>query len=186
MVEIIEDTCHFVLWSQFCNMSSVGFPPHSSHASLELFHHLKQTTIVTKHIQKFEDSMALMQMEYPTLTEPYFISSFIARLKDGIKHYLVPHSPQTLSDTYWQAKELEKGILVKKSLMYAPSSYTRQYTPSPTPQQTKPTTPQLTNPPKPNNPLPPNKPIPLKPKEPGKCWRSNEPWTPEHKFNYKF
>jgi hypothetical protein len=45
--------------------------------------------------------MALMQMGYPALTEPYFINSFIAALKEGIKYYLVPHSPQTLSDTYW-------------------------------------------------------------------------------------
>jgi hypothetical protein len=94
----------FVLWSQFCNMVFSRFSPHSSHASLELFHHLKQTPTVTEYIQKFEDSMVMMQMEYPALTKPYFINNFIAGLKDGIKHYLVSHSAQTLSDTYWQAK----------------------------------------------------------------------------------
>jgi hypothetical protein len=59
-------------------------------------------------------------MQHLELTDQYYISSFIAGLKEGIKHYLVPHNPQLLSDTYWQAKELEKGILVKKSLLSLP------------------------------------------------------------------
>jgi hypothetical protein len=45
-------------------------------------------------------------MQHPGLTGHYYINSFIDGLKEGIKHYLVPHSPQTLYDTYWQAKEL--------------------------------------------------------------------------------
>jgi hypothetical protein len=53
----------------------------SAHSSLENFHHLKQTTSVTDYIQKFEEMMSLIQMDYPTLTEPYFVSSFIAGLK---------------------------------------------------------------------------------------------------------
>jgi hypothetical protein len=52
--------------------------------------------------------MALMQMEYPGLTEPYFVNNFIAGLREGIKHYIIPHIPQTLCDTYWKVKELEK------------------------------------------------------------------------------
>jgi hypothetical protein len=62
---------------------------------------------------KFEEMMALMQMDYPELIEPYFVNSFIAGLKEGIKHYVIPHSPQSLCDVYWKAKELEKDILVK-------------------------------------------------------------------------
>jgi hypothetical protein len=58
--------------------------------------------------------MALMKMQHPGLTEQYFISSFIAGLKEGIKHYLALHNPQTLSDTYWQAKELEKEFWLRK------------------------------------------------------------------------
>jgi hypothetical protein len=38
--------------------------------------------------------MSLMQMEHPGLTESYFVSSFIAELKEGIKHYLIPHRPR--------------------------------------------------------------------------------------------
>jgi hypothetical protein len=36
--------------------------------------------------------MAFMQMEYPGLTEPCFVSSFIAGLREGIKH-IIPHNP---------------------------------------------------------------------------------------------
>jgi hypothetical protein len=168
------------------------FSPHSSHNSLENFHHLRQTASVSDYIQKFVESMSLMQMDYPHLTEPYFISSFIAGLRDGIKHYIIPHSPQTLCDAYWKAKELEKGILVKKKSLltssnsyskpnttYTPATPTKPITPSPTPPLPKPQPPPQANPPQPN------KPLPFK-KEPGKCWVCQEPWTPKHKFLCKF
>jgi hypothetical protein len=77
-------------------MLSNRFSPHSAHASLEIFYHLKHQTSVSEYIYRFEEMIALMQMDYPGLIEPYFISSFIAGLKEGIKHYLIPHSPQTL------------------------------------------------------------------------------------------
>jgi hypothetical protein len=48
-------------------------------------------------------------MDYPALIEPYFISSFIADLKEGIKHYLIPHS-QTFRETYLTEK-VEKCIV---------------------------------------------------------------------------
>jgi hypothetical protein len=95
-------------------MVSNRFSPHSPHNLVEHFHHLKQTTSASEYIQKFEDLMSLIQMYYPGLTESYFVSSFITVLKDGIKHYLIPHSPQSLCDAYWKAKVLEKGILHKK------------------------------------------------------------------------
>jgi hypothetical protein len=56
-----------------------------------------------------------MQMEYPSLTEPYFVSSFITGAKEGIKHYIISHNPQILCETYWKTNELEKEIIVKKS-----------------------------------------------------------------------
>jgi hypothetical protein len=117
------------------------FSAHSSHTSLELFHHLKQTTSVSDYIQKFEEMMALMQIEYPGLTEAYFVCSFIAGLREGIKYYLIPHSPKTLCDTYWKARELEKGILHKKSLL--PTTYTKPATPY---NQPKPVVPNQPNP----------------------------------------
>jgi hypothetical protein len=111
-------------------------------------------------------------MDSSGLTEQYFVCSFIAGLKDIIKHYLIPHNPLTLCDTYWKAKELEKWILVKKSLLSPTTSYSK---PPPT---------QPNNIPQPN----PNQhqKIPVRPREQGKCWGCQEPWTPEHKFICKF
>jgi hypothetical protein len=106
----------FLHWTQFCSMLSNRFSPHSAHTSLKNFHHIKQTTYVADYIQRFEETMALMQMDCPNLSEPYFVSSFIAGLREGINHYLIPYSPQNLRDAYWKAKELEKGILAKKIL----------------------------------------------------------------------
>jgi hypothetical protein len=105
------------------------------------------------------------------------VSSFIAGLRDRIKHYLIAHSPQNLCDAYWKAKELEKGILAKKSLLNQSNTFPKpnstNYPPKPQPQ------PQPTN--QPNQ-----KPTPVKTKEPRKCWGCNENWTPEHKFLCKF
>jgi hypothetical protein len=92
----LRTLANYVNWTQFCNMLSNRFSPHSAHASLEFFYHLKHQTSVSEYIYRFEEMIALMQMDYPGLIEPYFISSFIAGLKEGIKHYLIPHSPQTL------------------------------------------------------------------------------------------
>jgi hypothetical protein len=167
------------------------FSTHSTHSSLKQFHHLKQQTSVSDYIQKFEELMALMQMQHPKLTKQYYISSFIAGLKEGVKHYLVPHNPQSLSDTYWQAKELEKGILVKKSLLSPSSPYikpnlssTLTPPPKPTQQQTNPPIPKPPSTIPPNN--QPNRPIPIKPREQGKWLGYQEPWTPKHKFQCKF
>jgi hypothetical protein len=149
----------YVHWAQFCTLVSNRFSAHSAHSSMEHFHHLKQIASVSEYIQKFEELMTLMQMDYPTLNELYYVSSFIVGLKEGIKHYLIPYNPQTLCDVYWNAKELEKGILHKKSLLHPTTPYTKASStftlPKPTLQQP------------PNQPQP-TKTIPLKPKEPGK------------------
>jgi hypothetical protein len=137
---------------------------------------LKQTTSVAQYIQKFEELMSLIQKDYPNLNEPYFVSSFIAGLKEGIKHYLIPRSPQTLSDTEWKAKELEKDILVKKSLLSSTYTFpkpTTAYTTTPATKTLLPfqTTPSTKTQPTalPNQQTKPTQ-IPLKPRELGKCW----------------
>jgi hypothetical protein len=47
-------------WANFAIWCFCRFSTHSSHSSLESFHHLKQTSSVTEYIQKFEELMALM------------------------------------------------------------------------------------------------------------------------------
>jgi hypothetical protein len=67
MVESTENTSQYVHWTKFCSMVSNIFSSHSTHSSVENFHHLKQTTTVADYIQRFEELMNLMQMEYPAL-----------------------------------------------------------------------------------------------------------------------
>jgi hypothetical protein len=76
------------------------FNTYSAHSSLENFHHLKQIALVYEYIQKFEELMSFIQLDYPGLNEAYIVSSFIAGLMEGIKHYLILYCPQTLSNTY--------------------------------------------------------------------------------------
>jgi hypothetical protein len=74
-------------------MISNKFATYSTHSSLENFHHLKQSTSIVEYIQRFEELMGFIQMEHPGLLECYFVINFIVGLKDGIKHYLIPHNP---------------------------------------------------------------------------------------------
>jgi hypothetical protein len=89
----LRTLAQFIHWTQFCSIVSNRFFSHSAHSSLENFYHLKQTSSVAEYIQQFEEMMSLMQIEHLGLSEPYFVSSFIAGLKEGIKHYLIPHNP---------------------------------------------------------------------------------------------
>lgn len=83
---------------------------------VESFHTVKQHTTVEAYIEQFEEVVASVVRQYPGLTEPYFLESFIAGLKPAIKHYLKPHKPNSLAEAYWRAKDLEKGALAKMLL----------------------------------------------------------------------
>jgi hypothetical protein len=162
----LRTPANFLHWTQFCTMVSNRFSLHSAHNSIEHFHHLKQTSSVADYIQIFEELMAMVQLDYPGFNKSYFVSSFIAGLKEGIKHYHIPHAPQTLCYTYWKGKELVKGILIKKSLLSSNPNYTK---PATTYQPAKPPLPaQIANP-------QPPKQLPIEAREPGKCWGCNEP-----------
>jgi hypothetical protein len=50
-----------------------------------------------------------MQMDYTGLTEPHFISSFIARLKDEIKNYLIPHCPKHFVKPIGKPRNMKKA-----------------------------------------------------------------------------
>jgi hypothetical protein len=105
--------------------------------------------------------MSLMQMDYPGLTNDYYISSFIIEYRDEIKHYLILHSPKHCVKHIGKPKSWKRG------------SYTKNHS-LPHQQPTKNLIPQ------------PPKPIPIRPKKIGKCWGYQEPWTSEHTIVCKF
>jgi len=175
----IRSPANHLPWSKFCPMVCDRFAQHSTYDIVEQFHYLKQVTSVDQYIEQFEKFMALVQREHSLLDQTYYLKSFIAGLKDGIKHYLKPHSPQTLCEAYWKAKELEKGLLSRKSKFQ--SQRTTSFSQFP---QKAPTTNQQAN----TNTTSSGTVKPTQPvkREPGKCWGCQEPWTPEHKFVCKF
>jgi len=53
--------------------------------------------------------MGLVKRNNPSLPEDYFLSSFIAGLKDYIQHHLQRHKPTTLTQAFWFARRLEQA-----------------------------------------------------------------------------
>uniref|UniRef100_A0A0A9AN26 Retrotransposon gag domain-containing protein n=1 Tax=Arundo donax TaxID=35708 RepID=A0A0A9AN26_ARUDO len=184
-----------ITWYKFGSLITSRFSSVSMYELVENFHLLKQQTSVVNYIEQFEELMATMIQQHPYLDEEYFFMSFVAGLKDGIKHYLKPHKPTTLAEAYWKAKDLEKGILAKKSLM--PQSAPTNKPPYMFPTVAKPQTPHML-------PAPPAVPVAMgqahqhqdqgnaqrqlfqRAREQGKCWGCQEPWTPQHKQVCKF
>lgn len=72
------------------------------------FHDLKQTGSVGDYVDKFEEMLSQVRRHNPSLTDGYYIRSFIAGLKDYIQHHLQCHKPVALSQAYWLAKRLEQ------------------------------------------------------------------------------
>jgi hypothetical protein len=79
---------------------------------------------------------------------------------------LIPHNPLNLCDAYWKAKELEKGILVKKSLLTSSSPYAKTTPSYPQPYQNRALNPSQTIPSTKPNPQPPPNPTPQAKKYP--------------------
>jgi len=96
-------------WHHFCRMLEDRFLEISSIEIIGQFHNLKQTSIVPEYIDKFEEFMGLVKRNNPSLPEDYFVSSFIAGLKDFIQHHLQCHKPSTLTQAFWFARRLEQA-----------------------------------------------------------------------------
>ena len=75
-------------WHRFCRMLEDRFLEISTAEIIGQFHNLKQTTTVPEYIDKFEEFMGLVKRNNPSLSEDYFVSSFIARLNEYIQHHL--------------------------------------------------------------------------------------------------
>jgi len=52
---------------------------------VEEFNKLKQEGAVEDYLIRFEELKSLLTLSYPTLDEPYFVSSFISSLKDELR-----------------------------------------------------------------------------------------------------
>ena len=96
-------------WHQFCAMIADRFNEVSICDAIGQFHNLKQTLSVTEYVKKFEELMSLVKRGNPTLTEAYFVSSFVSGLKDFIQHHVQCYKPTSLSQAFWYVKRLEQS-----------------------------------------------------------------------------
>lgn len=74
----------------------------------EKFNSVKQLHhSVSEYTKIFEDLMADVQEENPELGELWFVRCYVNGLREGIKFQLRPFRPQTLTDAYCMAKDIE-------------------------------------------------------------------------------
>lgn len=98
-----------LLWHHFCRMLSDRFNEESSYEVIARFHGLKHTTSVEDYVAKFEELMALVKRDNPSLLEFYFITSFVSGLQEPIQHHLQCHKPTTSTNAIWYARRLEQA-----------------------------------------------------------------------------
>jgi len=101
-------------WHHFCRMLEDRFLEISTAEIIGQVHNLKQTTTVPEYIDKFEEFMGLVKRNNPSLSEDYFVSSFIARLNEYIQHHLQCHKPSSLTQDFWFARRLEQAAPQQK------------------------------------------------------------------------
>lgn len=100
---------NFLPWHQFYRMISDRFNAHSKYEIVGQFHNFKQVGFVLDYVDRFEEMVTMMKRTNPTLSDQYYISSFISGLKDNIQYHLQCHQPTSLSQAYLFAKRLEKA-----------------------------------------------------------------------------
>jgi hypothetical protein len=108
---------------------------------------------------------SIVKRHNPSLSDKYFISSFISSLKEHIQYHLQCHKPTALSEAYWFAKRLEQAA--------PPFKKFSTYTP-----QNKTTKPELKDDKEKDKPIPAQTLAELK--AAGKYFKCREPWVLGH------
>jgi hypothetical protein len=108
-------------WHQFCRMASDKFNVISDYEIVGQFHNLKQMGTIVDYVDRFEEMVTMVKRHNPTLSDNYFISSFISGLKGQIQYHVQCHKPVTLPQAFWYAKRLEQSVpTFKKFTSYTP------------------------------------------------------------------
>ena len=110
--------------------------------------------------------MDLVKRNNPSLQEEYFVSNFIAGLKDYIQHHLQCHKPTSLTQPFWFARRLEQATYQPKRYTVFPQvpkpvkQWNKDQKPTESKDDTNPTIANL--------------------RAAGKCFKCREPWIPGH------
>jgi hypothetical protein len=167
-------------WPKFCEMLIQRFSSHSSYQLVKTFNNLRQNNAsVTEYADQFEELMATISEENPELSEGWFVRCFVNGLRDGIKYQLRPLRPQSLTEAFWLAKDMESNNQPKRAFQnpYVPPFQRFQHLPAPPPVKPLPAPPV---PHKLEYPQPTNI-TQQRIRKPGDCWRCGDKWFHGHK-----
>uniref|UniRef100_A0A0E0MLK0 Retrotransposon gag domain-containing protein n=1 Tax=Oryza punctata TaxID=4537 RepID=A0A0E0MLK0_ORYPU len=152
-------------WPDFKSMICKRFAAKSNIEITDTFRNLKQYSSVDAYIDKFEEVMALVKRNRPTLTEQYFLDYFISGLKDHIKRPLKSLHIHSLVDAYEHARNYDVPPRSSATIpISVPKDTPKQYVKQPG-REERPTTASLPA---------------AAPKSFGKCFRCGDPWVPGH------
>ena len=70
--------------------------------------------------------MGLVKRNNPSLTESYFVSSFISSLKENIQHHLKCYKPPSSNQAFWYAMRLEQAHPIQKKPPFVANMYRQQ------------------------------------------------------------
>jgi hypothetical protein len=152
-------------WHQFCRMVTDRFNTSSDYEVIGQFHSLKQVGTIMDYVDRFEEMVSMVKRHNPSLSDNYFIISFISGLKEQIQYHVQCYKPVSLSVAYWYAKRLEQATPpFKRFTAYTPQNKIPKLEPKETKES--------------ENPIPAHTLAELK--AAGKCFRCIEPWVPRH------
>ncbi|XP_073352540.1 uncharacterized protein [Aegilops tauschii subsp. strangulata] len=103
-------------WNEFGEQIVHRFSASGSYDLTEKFNNVKQHgQTVQEYTKIFEDLMADVQYENPTLSETWFVRCYVNGLRGGIKYQLRPPRPSSVTEAYWMARDVEPSHPPKKT-----------------------------------------------------------------------
>jgi hypothetical protein len=123
---------------------------------------------VSEYTDLFEELMADVQEENPQIAETWFVRCYVNGFKETIKSQLWPLKPTSLTDAYWQARDIELCQPTKRPFV---PNFQKFLGP---PKYTTPHIPVVSKPPEGTIPTGRNR-------KQNECWRCGGQWFQGHK-----
>lgn len=102
-------------WEEFCKQITSRFGVWEQELLYDNFKNLRQVTTIDVYYSQFEKYMEQLKEKMPSLTEGFFVESFISGLKSNVGETLKLLNPLTLEQAFRQAKQCtEPKEVVKK------------------------------------------------------------------------
>lgn len=111
-------------WLEFSEELCGRFGEKSVADVVEEFNKLRLEGLVEDYLKRFEELMALIWMAQPSLTEPYFVSSFFSGWKDELRSMVKMMMPSSVKQAAENTRlqELTLKAIVKKNKVWTQPS----------------------------------------------------------------